>query len=262
MKIALGLEYDGTDFYGWQIQHHELRTIQGTVEKALSQIANEPIQTICAGRTDTGVHAFGQVIHFETNSIRTERSWVLGTNSNLPDDVAIKWAKVVNQDFDARRSAQSRLYRYTICNQAHKPSLYRYYVTWFPRGLDENKMLIASQDLLGEHNFTSFRGADCQSKTPFRHIDSINITREGAYIFIDIQANAFLHHMVRNIVGVLLAIGVGEQPIEWAKQVLLACDRQAGGVTAPASGLCLKQVFYPKVFNLPSTDSIVTFYSF
>lgn len=246
MKIALGIEYDGTNFHGWQQQTSGLRTVQDDLQRALSQVANHPIEVVCAGRTDAGVHAYGQVVHFDTDADRHMHAWVLGCNSILPHDISVKWSKVVGDGFHARFSALSRSYRYIITNTATSPAIMRYYQTWHPKILDVTKMLDATQHLLGEHDFSSFRGADCQAKTPMRNVQKIDIKRQNDLITIDISANAFLHHMVRNIVGVLLAIGEGRRPPDWTKEVLQACDRRAGDVTAKPNGLYLMHVEYPK----------------
>ncbi len=250
MKIALGIEYDGSDFHGWQSQPN-LRTIQKVVEQALSCIADHPIQVICAGRTDTGVHACNQVIHFETEAVRPNSAWILGTNSHLPKDVIIKWTKYVDLDFHARFSAIRRHYRYIIYNQPISSALFRNHFTHYPVQLNETDMSKAAQYLLGELDFSSFRSADCQSKSPFRNIETLIVTRHSHHIIIDIIANAFLHHMVRNIVGALLPIGLGKKPPHWIKQVLEARDRRASGVTAPASGLYLVAPHYPNEFVIP-----------
>jgi len=248
MRIALILEYDGTHFHGWQQQNSKLRTVQAVVEEALSKIADEPIQVICAGRTDTGVHAHNQVIHFDTSAKRDSYAWQIGTNTYLPDDVAVKSVHFVEDDFHARYSAIQRTYRYIICNQKYKPALGRDYMTWETRPLNEKLMHKAAQGLIGEHDFSSFRSSECQSKTPFRCIDEISVTRENDKVITVIKANAFLHHMVRNIMGVLITVGVGKQPVSWVKKVLDAKDRTVANVTAPANGLFLESVLYPKEY--------------
>jgi tRNA pseudouridine38-40 synthase len=243
MRIALGVEYDGTLFYGWQIQP-DLRTVQAELEKAIAEVADEAVRVICAGRTDTGVHAYGQVIHFDTKAERDEKAWVFGVNSFLPDDVAVKWSRFVADDFHARFSAMVRSYRYIICNEKIKPALKRQYETWHPQPLDEKRMQEASQFLIGKHDFSSFQDANCQSKSPYRCIKEINITRNGGLVIIDIKANAFLHHMVRNIVGTLFPIGEGKQSPDWLQEVLEAKDRRVAGVTAKPNGLYLMLIEY------------------
>lgn len=249
MRIALGIEYDGTDFHGWQQQKSGLRTVQSVVESALAKIADEPINVTCAGRTDAGVHAYDQVIHFDTTAARPNHSWILGTNTYLPKDVAVKWAKLVTEKFHARFAALSRSYRYVIANQQTHAAIMRNYQTWYHKPLDEKKMAEAAQYLLGEHDFSSFRSAECQAKTAIRNVTNINITRQQHKIIIEITANAFLHHMVRNIVGVLLRVGDGRQTTTWVKEVLQACDRCAAGITAPPQGLYLIQVKYPTGYD-------------
>lgn len=252
-RIALGLEYDGSQFRGWQRQAL-LPSIQATLEEALSQIAVHPVLTVSAGRTDAGVHASGQVVHFDTETTRPERAWVYGTNTLLPESVRVLWAREVPNHFDARRSATGRRYRYVIYNHPLRPSLLRQYVTWYYRKLDVLKMSEASQYWLGEHNFSSFRAAGCQSHSPIRSIASIQISRMGDQIVVDIVANAFLHHMVRNMVGVLMKIGSGRAMPKWAKEVLDARDRRLAGITASSRGLYLVEVYYSKLFGLPQVE--------
>ncbi len=215
MRLALGVEYDGASFHGWQSQK-TLRTVQGVLEAALSHVADNEVHVHCAGRTDTGVHATGQVVHFDTNVHRSIRAWTYGTNAKLPKDVTVRWVKQVDDQFHARYSATARHYRYIIYNHSIRPSLYQHNVAWHYRQLDQQKMAIAAQSFLGEHDFTSFRAVGCQSKTPFRRITEFSVVRRGDLIILDIKANAFLHHMVRNLVGVLLDIGSGRQEVSWA----------------------------------------------
>lgn len=250
MKIALGLEYCGTAYSGWQRQRHT-GSIQQYVEEALSHIADDTVTVQCAGRTDAGVHAWHQVIHFESEVCREMHSWVLGGNVNLPSDISLLWAKNVSDEFNARFSATGRSYQYIILNRRARPGTIHGYVTWEPRPLDELLMQQAAVSLLGEHDFTSFRAIECQARSPVREVRRLEITRSGEYVIIDIEANAFLHHMVRNITGVLMAIGTGKMPVTWAQEVLAAKDRSLGGVTVPATGLYLKEVHYPAHFNIP-----------
>ena len=250
MKIALGVEYDGAAYNGWQSQKHG-HGVQEEVEKALSVVADQDVKIICAGRTDTGVHALGQVIHYETTAVRSERSWILGANANLPKDISVHWAKQVDDDFHARFSALSRRYQYIILNQFSRPAVLSKRVTWQGKSLDVKRMSLAAADLVGEHDFSSYRATACQAKSAVRTIQHLHVTRTGNFICIDIQANAFLHHMVRNIAGVLMTIGMGEQPVEWAKQVLAFRDRKLGGVTAMPDGLYFMQVEYPAEFSIP-----------
>lgn len=247
MRISAGIEYNGTAYHGWQTQlSPALNTLQTQCEIALSRVADHPITVVCAGRTDKGVHATGQVIHFDTTAHRTTHAWVAGANHYLPDDMRLLWAKIVDESFHARFSAIARRYRYVLYNHPIRPALLKSQVSWYPIPLDAEKMQEAAQFLVGEHDFSAFRGADCQAKTTLRTVEYIRLRREKDTIVIDIQANAFLHHMVRNIVGVLIAIGKGERPVNWAEAVLLSRQRSLGGITAPPEGLYLEEVVYPE----------------
>ena len=246
----MGVEYDGRPFCGWQFQDHS-PSVQQAVEEAIAHVANHPVRVVCAGRTDTGVHATGQVIHFDTPAQRESFQWVKGVNANLPDGVAIRWATEVSHDFHARFSAVRRSYRYIIYSRNVRPSYLNGLVTWDYRELDEKAMQQAANTLLGEHDFSSYRALGCQAKSPVRTIYSFTISRNGDFIFLDIEANAFLHHMVRNMAGVLMTIGAGEQEPAWAKEVLELKDRTLGGITAPPHGLYLVEVQYPEIFILP-----------
>lgn len=250
MRVVLGVEYDGSHFHGWQSQPG-LRTVQGVIEKALSKVADHEVKIHSAGRTDTGVHASGQVIHFDTLAERNLQAWVYGGNSNLPKDVSLLWAKQVGEDFHARFNATSRHYRYIIYNHPIRTSLYNQTVTWQYRPLDVELMHEAAQAFIGEHDFTSFRTLACQSKSPFRNLTEFTVRRRGDLVILDVKANAFLHHMVRNLTGVLLNIGSGKRDVSWARQVLEAKDRQLGAETAPPYGLYLVNVQYPDKFKLP-----------
>lgn len=249
MHIALGVEYDGSQYHGWQAQAG-LHTLQQSVELALSKVADSPIAVVCAGRTDTGVHATNQVIHFDCDKERTMRAWVHGVNSFLPKDICIKWGKEVPESFHARFSATSRRYRYVIYNGAIRPALMRSNVTWQYRQLDHRLMHTAAQSLLGERDFTTFRSVECQSNTAMRNIHQLQVSRVGNLLVIDITANAFLHHMVRNIAGVLIAVGSGKHPVSWVTEILEAKDRRLGAETAPSYGLYLVQVNYPQQFGI------------
>ena len=249
MRIALCVEYDGTSYCGWQIQDHS-PSVQAVIERALSAIANHPVQVMAAGRTDTGVHALGQVVHFDTSAERPLRAWLRGANTHLPGDVRIIDAQPVDDDFHARHSALARHYRYLILNRSQAPAVGHDRVTWEPRPLDASRMQLAGQHWLGEHDFSAFRAAACQSRSPWRNLSRLQVVRHGQWVVIDVVANAFLHHMVRNIAGVLIAIGKGEQAETWAEEVLALRDRTLGGVTAPPQGLCLTRVDYPPEFGL------------
>lgn len=261
MRIAAGVEYDGTRFRGWQTQQEGVRTIQREVEKALSFVADHPVHVYCAGRTDAGVHAREQVIHFETHVERPAKAWVMGSNVRLPDDVNLLWACPVPDLFHARFSARFRSYRYRILNRPMRSALLHGRVTWIYRPLDVERMQKAGQALIGTHDFTSYRATGCQAKQPVRTVTHLEITRHGDIIELNIRANAFLHHMVRNIAGVLIAIGAGEQPESWAREVLEHRDRTLGGVTAPPDGLYFELVEYEDEFQLPRPHNGQVFYS-
>ncbi|MDB4140226.1 tRNA pseudouridine(38-40) synthase TruA [Candidatus Thioglobus sp.] len=244
MKIALGVEYLGTDFHGWQIQKSGLRTVQGVVEPALSKIANHSVRVFCSGRTDAGVHAQEQVIHFETQTTRTEGAWLFGGNANLPSDVNFKWAKEVNDDFHARFNAHARSYEYKIHHHPVRSSLKTGYYLWEPRSLNIDDMRKAAAFLLGEHDFSCFRGSMCQAKSPIKTIEYLQIDEIGDDLIIKVKANAFLHHMVRNLVGTLLKIGREEESPEWMLSVLNSKDRKQAGATAEPQGLYFIKAYY------------------
>jgi len=250
MRYAMAFEYDGQPFCGWQTQAHA-PSVQNVVEAALSKVADSPIRVVCSGRTDSGVHALQQVIHFDTEVIRSPRSWVLGCNVNLPDAVSAQWARVVDSDFSARFSATSRTYRYTIINRWARPALERNRQTWVRYPLDHESMQLAAEGLLGEHDFSSFRAAHCQAHHPVRTISTISVIRKDRLIEIDITANAFLYHMVRNIAGSLIPVGRGQQKPEWITQVLQSRSRKAAGKTAAPEGLTYIGPRYPTAFEIP-----------
>lgn len=250
MRIALQIEYDGSRYAGWQYQPHR-PSIQALVEAALGRIAAQPVRVIASGRTDAGVHALAQVVHFDTEAKRPERAWVQGSNTYLPEDVRVLWARQVEAAFHARNQAIARWYRYRICNREVAPALLRGRVTWCYHPLDVERMQAGAACLVGEHDFSSFRGPYCQSRSPFRRVYLLEVSRVGEEVWIDVIANAFLHNMVRNIAGVLIAIGSGKAPPAWMSEVLAARDRRAGGVTAPPDGLYLAGVWYPERFGLP-----------
>ncbi len=251
MRIALGVEYDGSAFRGFQRQQPGVRTVQACLEKALGRIAAHEVTITCAGRTDAGVHALGQVIHFDTDALRPPHAWVLGTNSYLPRDVSVQWAKVVDDAFHARFSAKARRYRYQILNRPQRSALFAARWAWVHKPLALEPMVAAAASFCGERDFSSLRGADCQAKSPVRTVHTVDVKRRGDAFWVDVEANAFLHHMVRNLVGILLAIGGGDREVAWAEAVLAARDRTRAGVTAPAQGLCLMAVSYDHAVALP-----------
>lgn len=251
MRIALGIEYDGSRYHGWQAQK-SVASVQGVLQQALTKIADEPILVTCAGRTDTGVHATGQVVHFDTEARRHPDAWIWGTNTYLPPDVVVRWAKSVDYGFHARFVALGRCYRYIIYNNPIRPAILSPRVTWHYYPLDVDLMQQGANHLLGERNFSSFRSSECSSRSVMRNMRSIKISRQNDLVLIDLEANAFLHHMVRNIVGVLTRVGSGWEKPEWVGKVLAAEDRRMAAETAPAQGLYLVQVHYPKQYNFPS----------
>ncbi|MGB5211798.1 MAG: tRNA pseudouridine(38-40) synthase TruA [Gammaproteobacteria bacterium] len=251
MRLVLGIEYDGSRFSGWQSQIGE-RTVQGVLEQAISEVADHPVALVCAGRTDAGVHAVEQIAHFETSAERPERAWTLGVNSNLPGDVSISWVRPAPPDFHARFSARSRSYRYWIMNSPLRPALLRHRAWWVRRSLDAMSMNQAAGLLMGAHDFSAFRAAECQAKSALRTVSHIGVIREGQLLRLDITANAFLHHMVRNIAGTLVVVGRGDAAPEWVEQVLRGADRRAAGPTAAACGLYLRRVMYPDFPGRPA----------
>lgn len=254
MRVALGVEYDGSGYVGWQRQKTGTG-VQALVEKAISAVADEPVECFCAGRTDAGVHASGQVIHFDTAAERSTRGWLLGVNSGLPSDININWAHIVHDEFHARFSAVSRSYRYLILNRPARSALHRQRAWWVYEPLDENLMQQAASTLLGRHDFSAFRAAGCQASTPERDVMAIDVRRRDDWIVFTITANAFLQHMVRNITGTLVAIGRGEQSTEWLGEVLRIRDRKEGGIAAPPHGLTLTAVSYPERFGIPDSGN-------
>lgn len=257
-RIVLGIEYNGSLFNGYQMQAAGTRTVQQELEKALSKVADEHVRLTCAGRTDTGVHATGQVVHFDAPVQRELKAWILGGNTNLPRDISIHWVRQVSENFSARFSAISRSYRYILFNRKVRSAVFQHNVSWSFERLDEKLMHAAAQSLLGEHDFSAFRSSQCQAKHAVREMQSIAVKREGDYVILDLKANAFLHHMVRNIMGTLMVIGRGEQPVEWMQQVLTEQDRKKAGMTAQAAGLYLINVEYPEQYGLPDSGWLPT----
>ncbi|HVU81674.1 MAG TPA: tRNA pseudouridine(38-40) synthase TruA [Rhodanobacteraceae bacterium] len=251
MRVALGIEYDGTDFFGWQRLAHG-PSVQAEVESALSFVADHPIEVTCAGRTDAGVHARCQVVHFDTRAERDPRAWVLGATTRLPRAIAVLWAQAMPDEFHARFSARARRYRYAILNRAIRPALDARFLSWERVPLDAEAMHAAAQVLLGEQNFSSFRAVSCQARHARRNVTAISVRRDGERVIVEIEANAFLHHMVRNIVGSLLEVGRGERPIDWIAELLAARDREIAGVTATPQGLTFLGPRYPPEWRLPA----------
>ena len=249
-RIALGIEYDGSRFLGWQTQPGG-GTVQDALERALAGIAGAPVATICAGRTDRGVHALGQVVHFECGAQRPESAWVRGVNALLPDSVAVLWAKQVPEDFSARYSATARTYRYLLVNRPVRPALAAHYAGWCHAPLEVERMRAAATLLTGEHDFSAFRAAECQAKNPVRTLHCLSVERRGERVEFEASANAFLQHMVRNLVGTLVDVGRGRHPAEWAREVLDSRDRSRAAPTFAAEGLYLASVDFPERFGLP-----------
>ena len=251
-RVACRVEYDGRCFSGWQAQPHlPVETVQETLESALSQVAAQPVRSHCAGRTDTGVHGFAQIVHFDDPVGRSLKSWVFGTNASLPPSVRVHWAVAVDADFHARFSARSRRYRYLIANSAIRPALLAGLATWHRLPLDAGLMHAEAQSLLGERDFSAFRAASCQSPTPMRNVQQLSVSRRENLIAIDITANAFLHHMVRNIAGALMAVGSGRQQPGWLGDLLAGGDRTVAADTAAPDGLYLVSVDYDEHWGLP-----------
>jgi tRNA pseudouridine38-40 synthase len=250
MRWAAEVEYLGTAYSGWQAQSH-VPSVQGALEAALSRVAAHPVAVAAAGRTDTGVHGFAQIVHFDSDAARSAYAWLLGTNSNLPDDIALRWVQPVRADFHARHSALARRYRYVIHNSRARSALLAGRATWINWTLDADAMHRAAQSLIGELDFSAFRGSECQSTTPMRCVTDIEVRRSGEFVWLGIRANAFLHHMVRNIAGTLIEVGQGKQPESWVAEVLASRDRTRAGMNAPAAGLYFVAADYPAEFGLP-----------
>jgi tRNA pseudouridine38-40 synthase len=251
MRIAVGLEYDGRAYCGWQSQTSQC-SIQDKVEAALSKLAQDKVSVIAAGRTDTGVHASGQIIHFDINVDRPIQSWVRGVNTFLPSDIRVLWAQEVDDRFHARFSAISRSYRYILYNHPIRPALASGRVGWFYKPLNTDMINIAMQSLIGEHDFSSFRAAECQAKSPVKIMHEAVFFHHDEYLFFDFTANAFLHHMIRNIVGALVYIGSERQPVSWLEELIKLRDRTKAAPTFSPDGLYLTNVGYDACFNLPA----------
>jgi tRNA pseudouridine38-40 synthase len=255
-RFAAGLEYDGRPYSGWQHQPG-LRTVQDELQRALARVADAPIECTCAGRTDAGVHASAQVVHFDSGAARSERGWRLGANTYLPPDISVIWVREVPAHFHARYAATARSYRYVILNRDSRPGLDTGRATWERRPLDVARMHEAAQVLVGEHDFSAFRAIECQAKSPVRNVERLSVTRGEEWVVIDVTANAFLHHMVRNVAGLLMSVGSGDSPPERVATVLAGRDRKANAATAPPDGLYLAAVRYPAEFGLPVPQSAI-----
>lgn len=250
MRIALGVEYDGSAYHGWQSQP-DVPNVQDVLAAALAQIGGEPVGVHTAGRTDTGVHALEQVVHFDTHAARPLTAWVRGANALLPQDIAVLWAHAVPDEFHARFSAQARSYQYVLVNRPARAGVHHGKVGWFHLPLDVTAMRAAAKLLLGEHDFSAFRAAECQAKSPVKHLTRLDIRRQGDTIFFDLTANAFLHHMVRNIVGCLVYVGKGKHPPQWMEEVLEGRDRSRAAPTFAPHGLYLQRIHYAAHWGLP-----------
>lgn len=251
VRYAACVQYDGTPYHGWQRLKSGLPSVQQTVEEALSKVANHPVAVVCAGRTDAGVHGANMIIHFDSDAKRTGRNWMMGANTNLPDTVSIAWVTPVAPNFHARFEARWRRYRYVILTDVVRPAHLPKGVTWTHKQLDPVRMQAAAQHLIGEHDFTSYRAVQCQAHSPVREITRLDVIQTGNYIVLDVQGNGFLHHMIRNIAGVLMSIGAGKREPEWAREVLDARDRTAGDITAKPHGLYFVGAGYDAEFKLP-----------
>ena len=256
MKIALGIEYDGAGFHGWQSQPHG-NTVQDALERALAEIAGESVRLTCAGRTDAGVHALAQVAHFECSAVRPGNAWVRGTNDRLPESIAVRWAQPVEREFHARFAARSRSYRYVLYNHPVRPALNHRRVGWCHRPLDAELMRQAAQLLLGEQDFSSFRAAECQAKSPLKIVHHAEVVRRGDLIVFDFRANAFLQHMVRNIVGALVLVGRGMQAPAWIAELIARRDRTCGAPTFSPAGLYFAGVEYAPDWRLPTSGQLI-----
>ena len=255
MRIALGLEYDGSRYCGWQSQPSGC-AVQDVLERALSQVAAESIRTVTAGRTDSGVHALAQVVHFDTAVVRPDTAWVRGVNALVPDNIGVLWAQPVADEFHARFSAVARTYRYILLNHPVRLALLSGKAGWFHLPLDVERMREAAAHLFGEHDFNAFRAAECQAKSSVRFMHQVEINQHGNFIVFDFCANAFLHHMVRNLVGSLVYIGKGKHSPEWLKEVLESGDRQLAAPTFAADGLYLSAIRYDSKWMLPGTARV------
>ncbi len=250
-RVVVGVEYNGAVFNGFQKQASTSNTVQAYLESALSKIANEPITGVCAGRTDAGVHAWEQVFHFDTLAQRPDKAWVQGVNCKLPDTIRVRWAKTVESSFHARFSASARTYRYVIYRGDVKPACFSSFVTWISYTLDIERMHEAAQSLVGEHDFSAFRSSQCQANSPVRRVEYVEVKSSGRFIVMEIKANAFLHHMVRNIAGVMLEVGRKAKPVQWSQDILAGRDRTKSAATAHPWGLYFVRAHYDNCYGLP-----------
>ncbi len=257
MRIALGIEYDGSPYCGWQSQA-EGWTVQDTLQAALSEIASTKIAVHAAGRTDTGVHGIEQVVHFDTTVERPLQAWVRGVNAVLPKSIVVRWAHPVSEEFHARFSAQGRSYRYFLLNRSTRTALHAGKVGWHHLPLDLAKMQAAANSLLGTHDFSAFRASQCQAKSPIKTLRQLDISREGDMLIFDVSADAFLHHMVRNLVGCLVYVGKGKYPVEWLAEVLASRDRKRAAPTFAPDGLYLRHIKYDAKWRLPQEQELGT----
>ena len=258
MRIVIGVEYDGSSFSGWQLQQG-VPSVQQSLQAALSSVADAPVRVVAAGRTDAGVHARCLVVHFDTEVHRSSRAWLLGTNTRLPPGIGLRWVRELPEHFHARYSATARSYRYVIANRIARPALAYRRVTAVHRPLSLEPMQAAAAQLVGEHDFTSFQSLQCQARSPVRRMQSIELVRQGDYVIAQLTANAFLHHMVRNIMGLLIEVGQGRMPVEQGARILALRDRRQAPATAPSAGLYLWRVHYPAVFELPDDSAMMPF---
>lgn len=259
-RVALGIEYDGRGFCGWQTQPGGCG-IQDCLEGAMAHIHGEPVHTTVAGRTDAGVHASAQIVHFDSVNSRPLEAWVRGVNSQLPMGVSVLWARQVPGEFEARKSALERTYRYVLLNRAVRPALLAGRVGWVFGELDEGSMAVAAQSLVGTHDFSAFRAAECQARSPVRDMRRISVARQGEFIFFEFRANAFLHHQIRNMVGALVWVGLGRRPVSWVEDVLASRDRTRGAATFAPDGLYLAGVRYDSIYGLPESTSNTSFFT-
>lgn len=249
-RWAAGVEYAGTAYSGWQ-RLVGMRTVQAELETALSRVADQTIVVTAAGRTDAGVHALQQIVHFDTDAPRAPHAWLLGANANLPRDISVRWAQPVPTTFHARFGAVARSYRYVIHNHSARSALLHERASWWPQPLDAVSMHAAAQCLIGQHDFSAFRDAQCQAPSPVRTLTALSVSRRDDFVLLDVQGNAFLHHMVRNLAGTLMQVGMGRRPQEWVRAVLEGRERRKAGMTAPAAGLYFIGPRYPAEFALP-----------